>query len=643
MLRFWMICVLCLLCWMPGAWAADVPASTDIDRLAQDAAATWSNFARDTSAERLQFELLGSFIDTAAAGKLATVSQSAAGKFADIAAREDAMRASIEDYQGQDWEARYGSTGLWRRLKAEICRAGMLKCEAVYWQAAATSGMTQARLLDSASREMADLVKDSPSRQMRFLQARILCQTNTKSGQERRSGLAILDELCDSADRDALYLPARFERYTQNNLRDAAELNELWSAIKAAQSTDQELWMRVGFAGWRQGQKGWLKDVVAKWPTSRDLLSRCVLAEVKRRFDSSDFRWVGEYEAALAADAAAVHPDAYADVIAALAREYRSGSVLRAMGLSLVKTEPLKAATLLSGAAARLEGDDAIQVAGQAAHLAYDEFRKDRSCCKEAAPVIAHYVTLAPSPEPEMVYCHYLTTFECGDANEAGRILETLAHGPAGEFQKKAACILAVKKADEALDKGLIAEAAAELTGGLDQGQGDAESLASAIVGGFLARSEEYDTKTAENCLKLARYSTAWSQGTDKSHADLMVLELNILMGRQAEGLGDAEKELGTDHGDVMRCRARLLMARGDWQKAGAEWARICQQTIAQSEGDQRPWQWWRAKYYQLLCWSRGEDATKEELARRVAVTLNSCGPVPEFWRKKLSSMNGQP
>lgn len=625
--------ILCVLLTASAVRAAEAPAAADVDKLAGEATAAYSEFMQVTFPERIQLELLGRTISSGGAWKLAATSRAMAGRFAAISAREDALRGAIEDYQGSDWEARYGSTGLWRRLKAEICRAAMFECETKYWQAMAAKEPEATTLLESASARIATLQGEFRSGELKLLDARILCAV----AKDRSGGLAILDEICAGRD-DTVVLAARLKRYRVKDPRDNEELGRIWTAVKADKDAGDELWMQVGFEGWRQGRRGWLEDVVKRWPQSRELLGQCVLAEVESRMATDGVAWMGPYAADMAADAASDGIEGHRTVIAKMAavKEYRSAGVLYAMGLALEKTEPLKAAAYFSDASRMMNGPDAIRVAGRAARLAYDEFRKDRSCCSEAAPVIRRYLELMPQPGPEMMYCHYLMTAECGDANEATGLLEKIAAGPASQYQRAASHDLAVARANKALQAGRVTEAASLLAAGLDAASGHDEPMAADIAERFLDRWEEYEGKDAasaglKDCAALTKYCLAWANGPERSRVRSLAAETAIISG------GTAEPPTGDEYSS--RCIARLSMAGGDWQGAGSLWGRICQKTIAESEGDQRPWAWWQARYYQLYCWSKGKEATKEELARRVEVTLSSCGPVPPLWEKKLRAM----
>jgi hypothetical protein len=628
-----------LMCW-GSAHAADAPSQADVDKLSQEATAIYAEFMEVSAPERLQFELAGRGLEAGASARLAKLSSVVVARFSGLVTQGDALRVKVEDYQGQDWESRYGSTGLWRRLKAEIYRVMMFRYEARYWSAMAAAADDRLGLLREIAAEIAAFRADFHSDELSLLYARVLC-AGPEDGPQWQSGMAIVDELCAGDETDTVHLAARLERYRLKATHDAEELAGIWRLVKASAKTDDELLIRTGFAGWTAGNQDWLEEVVRRCPQSRQLLDRCVLATAEERMAKDGVQWIGAYAANLAADSAAKEPEAHKAIIAAMAnvREYRGPEVLYAAGLLLEKTEPLKAAAVFVEVSRKMDGETAVRTAARAATLAYDQFRKDKGCCSDALPIVEYYAKLTARPAPEMAYCHYLLTAQCGDANQARRLLESLAGGPSGRYQMIANHTLSVMRATEALKAGRLPQAAEFLAAGLDTADASDEPLAADIVEKFLDRWEDYEETDGraglQNCTTLMTYCRDWAKGEERTRIRSLADETSILFD------GDTTHTSAT--GGTVRCMARYMMAVGNWQQAGEKWGLVCEWELQQSKGDVRTWQWWRAKYYQLLCWSKGKDATKEELARRVDVTLSSCGPVPELWKKKLTTLSSRP
>jgi|GEM_PF-5632545 len=643
------IIVLVLMTGLQSARAAEVPGPADIEGLAGEATRTYAEFMEVSAQIRLRHELLGS-LDEREQARLLELSDETRKSLADIGAREDALRVKIEDYAGSDWERRYGSTGLWRRLKSEICRTKMFECEARYWSAIASDQGGREQILRGAREEVARLGREFESRDLKLLEARILLGGAEPDSAEWRRAMGILDMLCEG-EKDRVYLAARLTRYLQKSQRDVLEISRIWDELHHRPQVDDELWMRAGFAGWVTGRQGWLEEVIRRWPQSRAFVGRCVL-EVLERMSSDRVDWIGAYAAGLAAEAALQDLERYKAVIDAIGavKEYRGAGVLYTMAMAAQDEEPGKAARLYMEASRKMDGEKAVRTAELAARLAYGVFGRDKGKCQEAREALRNYTDMARDDSaPDMRYCYYLVTNECGDVNEARRMLEAIAGGASGEYQERARYQLGVMKAREAVMAGRVADAARELAGVLDDKNGENAALAMEIIRAFLAREEEYENEAGydemmRNCLKLAKYGAEWCQGAEKYRAGVMMAEMMALRGGEVPDtavgvIEQAGAEIGMNEEDLMRGRARVLMAKGDWQKAGEEWGRICEQKMRETKGDVRSWEWWRAKYYQLLCWSKGKDATREELMRRIEVIKSSCGPVPELWGKRLGEM----
>jgi len=149
----------------------------------------------------------------------------------------------------------------------------------------------------------------------------------------------------------------------------------------------------------------------------------------------------------------------------------------------------------------------------------------------------------------------------------------------------------------------------------------------------------------ADICRKLARLCRDCTTGGQEAEAAMVLAELILLKAPMSEhDLREAETLLATaaagggrHDSDLARCRARLLTAGGQFEKAAVLWGRIAEgQRHAAAE---RPWTWWRAKYLQLHCWSRGPRADIELLLHNIEVLENSFADIPPPWKEKLRSL----
>lgn len=150
------------------------------------------------------------------------------------------------------------------------------------------------------------------------------------------------------------------------------------------------------------------------------------------------------------------------------------------------------------------------------------------------------------------------------------------------------------------------------------------------------------------DCAKLARLSLTTGEREDyRSQAALISAEIAILAaphtGDDLEKPTEILDTLGKEGylGDIhhRRCMARLMAAKKDHSRAAAAWAAICRAHSSQNAPDKPSWNWWRAKYYQILCWSRLPDTTEAELVHAIEVLQNSYRQIPPFWAQDLADL----
>jgi hypothetical protein len=154
-------------------------------------------------------------------------------------------------------------------------------------------------------------------------------------------------------------------------------------------------------------------------------------------------------------------------------------------------------------------------------------------------------------------------------------------------------------------------------------------------------------------CDKLAEYCLACAQPQWQAQASLIRAEIAILCPRKSlvgdgknENLDKAEQiltklsALGFDNDiDWLRCKARLLMAKSEFESAGGAWGRVRAATRASGASQKQSWRWWRAKFYEIQCWGKMGDTTGADVAHAVEVLESSFSDIPRFWAVKLEGL----
>jgi hypothetical protein len=152
------------------------------------------------------------------------------------------------------------------------------------------------------------------------------------------------------------------------------------------------------------------------------------------------------------------------------------------------------------------------------------------------------------------------------------------------------------------------------------------------------------------NCDRLAQYCMGCGRAEGMGPAELIRAEIAVLAaGDDKEKLGEAEQILiklakrGYDNDiDWLRCKARLLKAKGRFADAARTWGRICTALRTTGASQRQSRQWWRAKFYEIQCWAKLPDTTKADVAHAVEVLASSFRDIPTFWAAKLEELKSR-
>ena len=89
---------------------------------------------------------------------------------------------------------------------------------------------------------------------------------------------------------------------------------------------------------------------------------------------------------------------------------------------------------------------------------------------------------------------------------------------------------------------------------------------------------------------------------------------------------------------DFIRCKARLKAGQAEFGEAAVLWAKVCEMRKSDSMPEnERSWQWWRAKFYELECLAKEKDESKKQVLHTIEVLENSFTDIPPFWAEKLN------
>ena len=130
------------------ASAEGAATAEDVNRLADSATQIVTAFMQESFHLRMGYEYYDRFETDGDRETLLKLASKAADDLHRTAGRQRELKKRIEDYEGDDWEERFGSTGLWRKVAAELYRTELAICEVRYYHALACEQRGRNELLE---------------------------------------------------------------------------------------------------------------------------------------------------------------------------------------------------------------------------------------------------------------------------------------------------------------------------------------------------------------------------------------------------------------------------------------------------------------------------------------------------------------
>ncbi len=241
------------------------------------------------------------------------------------------------------------------------------------------------------------------------------------------------------------------------------------------------------------------------------------------------------------------------------------------------------------------------------------------------------------------VYC--LSLLERADAQSAQKVLDIL-----DKADKTTGIRLDFFKAKAFQQIGEMEQAVHYMNSAVMPDSGSLAPEVTQLLSEVVENIEQFETgagdfnKMLDNCRELAEFS---NKSLNNRQTALLLAEFLVFAADNEQSrLIEAENLLNifagqTDTNDVdfLRCRARLLTEQHRFDEAARLWAKLCrmQEKSEMSPANQRSWKWWRAKYYELYCWSKLPQTKKEDVSHSIEILENSFRNIPPLWAGKLS------
>ncbi len=654
-----------------------LPTAKDINSLAEKAEQVADTFMQQSFKLRMQYEYSGEFLNPNDRDNLYELAKSASEHLQIITKNQQRIKQQIEDYQGDDWDDKYGSTGLWRKLSADIYTTKLTRFKIDYYLSLASEHPQRDQILHLILSEIDSLKLMRLPVASGLLKARMLALLAQTDPAYKSLAKKEFDSLMIRSDmRHSTALRISIERIKLLGPTEADDLDKLTETIaKSSCSDDMELVLSLAFVQRRFNGPEGFEEIVSLWPQTKDFLGSVVLSDLPHRIaQQQSLQQISTFEAELAVQAAWKNETKdYQMLLSRLAdaEKFQTPLILYVTALAYADSSPVKAVNLLLKASKlqKQQNSDKLkipaeEIARQAAHLAYNLFVQDQRHCQPVLEAFKNYCTIAAGKiDEELEYLYTVVLNDCGLTEKSKKLLEKIANRPVGNYRNKARLELAADS---------VRQRQYQTT---DQKIKLLNQFNSLII----ENKENYDCRYADEVMvllqeivdevdqmeirvkhflqilqhhkKFAEFCYRCLDVPQKQQAALLLAEISVLVADKDKEklsaveklLNNAAKDSDADDVDLFRCRARLFCEQGKFTEAAVLWAQICNVRKNQLPlPSRRSWKWWRAKFYELYCWSKSPQTEKKEVWHTIDVLENTFDYIPPLWAEKLSSLKQQ-
>ncbi len=732
----------------PVRAAKQIPAAEDINSLSTKSQKIYDDFLQQSFELRLKYEFNNKFTDKADSEKLYKLAKTASDELAGLEQEQRKLKQIIEDYESDDWDARYGSTGLWKKLSSRLYTTALSRAETDFFAAVSSAQRQRAIELCHKIIDRLDTLEEIyNSAYLHFIKARVYALLAKDDSLYKMLAKMEFDWLSERSDMaQSLAFRIRIER---NKLPDEEKTDRLDIIEKELANSkcadDIELVLSLAFLNRKLGRNSNYEKILEQQPQAGDFVGSLLLSELapqmsEREHFAKILQDITVFEAELVAKFLwKSETGQHTELLQSLAalEKFHTPLILYVTAIKSAETAPGKAIKLLIETS-KLQKQkksetldiEAGQIAEQAAQFAYEMYIKGSVDCRCILEAFKNYNEISETETNEELQYYYVYVLsDCNRPEKSKQVLRNLANKNKGYWPGRAKLDLIKQdiETDRSEDKVISDELLTKLKNLINECKTEDKQLkqlkteAIAIYCrlllkrndenstqqvvdiltednidepnlyafkstalqrlGHLLVSAEYllkacqknscrythqamlllseiieniDTlqvqqddfiQAAGNCRELAQICFGCLKDLQSG---LFLAEISVFAAnRNDDKLAEIEKlldsltaEASEQNIDIIRCRARLLTEQQKYEDAAKLWSQICRIRREQDfDSNTRSFQWWRAKYYELLCWSKSPKTEKQQVLHTIEVLENTFDNIPLLWAEKLKSL----
>lgn len=643
-------------CLLPvaGVCSEEPPTSDEVNTLAELAQITTNSFYQHTFEVRMRYELEGSFFSEEDRLALYDSARNSSVQLSEFIAQFEDIIRRIEEYSGGDWEQRFGRTGLYENASDSLLSSRLSKFGIDYYTVLATDTDINA-LAGKLLEQIDSLKKGEDSFYLWLIKGRTLSLLARYDRSYARKAETVLGQLSEKSDTNQrLRFLAAIEKAKLEPTGEETEASRLVrDFIDNELAEDLEVLLPLAFLERRLGLVDAYNELLRFNPKARSIAADITLGWLEAGSEP-----VNPLDTALAAEAALRDgPQKHRELLLKLSGQNASANPVIDYAAALILADSnapeavyflIRAAEVLDAESARVIGLDDVQIAEQAARLAYRIFIKDPNQCGQTVKAFENYLELTKGttdPNLQYVYTQVLTL--CGQSQRAVNMLMKIPPS-AGRIYSKAQLDLLSGVVASSINIS-ITEKSVYATLFLQYLRDTNDCVyvgpSTTLLQSYLEEIEVLQgdnsiyIQTIEDSKQIARFIYDCVQDRTRACilAEFIALDPSSTVEELAEAANLSANLQSVGKLGVLRVQARLAQRKGDYVEAARLWARVAvrNETVYI---ESRSWQWWRAKYYQLECAAKTGN-NKAEVAHAVDVLLASYDNIPSDWAYKLNTL----
>ncbi len=474
------LCVAFFFSSLPASSANAIPTAEDINSLAETARLTADTFMRESFQLRMQYEFSGQFLSRNDKENLHTLAKKATDRLLAIAESQRKLKKQIEDYQGDDWDNRYGSTGLWRRLSRDLYVTTLSKCEIDFYLALSSQPLQRNKISQGILAQIDSLTQIHNIAYSQFLKARTLALLARTDPNYKPLAKKEFDALMARSDMShSTVFRIAIERIKLLGQTKPAQLEKL--ARELAQSScadDIELVLSLAFLQ-RQHDANAFEKIVQLRPETESFLGSLILqnlsCQIKAgKLTEQTLQQITVFEAELAVQKIWNNISEEHQILLnhlTGTEKFQTPLILYVAAIASADSSPTRAVKLLVKASklqqqqkSEMLETSAEEIAEQAAKLAYSLFAQNSLNCPTVLEAFENYSAIANKKiDEELEYLYSIVLNDCGRTTKSKELLQKIANRSAGYWRNRAKLDLIIQAIEQEQQNSELLEQLREL------------------------------------------------------------------------------------------------------------------------------------------------------------------------------------